>query len=172
MSTWAAAKENWIAGNLVLATDMNLIGNDLNWLKAPPTANYVLNQGSDYTTTSSSFVNVDGTNLSLAITTAGGNVLIGFSGVVGNNTLAAVVYLDVDIDGAGRFAGDDGIVAIQHSVAGHMYNASFVVLKTGLVAGLHTFKLQWKVQAGTGTLYAGAGTAQHDNHAQFWVREV
>src|SRR5689334_15175635 len=111
MSTWANAKENWIAGELVLATDMNLIGNDLNWLKTPPTANYLVNQGSDYTTTSTSFVNVDGTNLSLTITTAGGNVLIGFSGVVSNTTVGTVTYLDVEIDGT-RFAGDDGIVGI------------------------------------------------------------
>ena len=175
MSTWSAAKENWTTGDLVLATDLNLIGNDINWLKAPPSANVLLNHTNDLFTTSTSFVDVNNTLLTLSITTTGGNLLIGFSGTISNSTLAAATYLDVNIfDGSSnvRFAGDDGLTAIQQSVASHMYNASFVVLKTGLPADTYTLTLQWKVTSGTALLYSGAGTSQHDIHGHFWVREV
>lgn len=170
-AAWTAPK-TWNTNDLVTATDLNThLRDNLDWLKAPPTANYVANQASDYTTTSTSFVNVDGTNLSLTITTTGGNVLIGFSGAVSNTAAGSVTYLDVEIDGV-RFAGDDGVVGVAQNIANYSVNAGFVVLKTGLSAGSHTFKLQWKTFNNTSKLYAGAGTAGNDNHPQFWVREV
>ena len=169
-ATWTAPK-TWATGELVTATDMNTyLRDELEFLKDPPTATYVLNEGSDYSTTSTSFVDVDGTNLSLALTTAGGDVMIGFFGLFRSSSTFQV-HLDVAVDGA-RWGGDDGIVAMRVSSNVPDREAGFVVLMQGLSAGAHTFDLQWKVSGGTMTLYAGAGTANADVHAQFWAREV
>jgi hypothetical protein len=150
-------------GNLVTATIWNqdVVANVIA-LKSPPEDSYTLNEASDYTTTSTSFVDIDSTNLKLIVVTTGGDVEVGFHGSFGGSTLLRV-SLDIDIDGT-RHAGDDGIICLgaDNSVRrGHV----------GLSAGSHTFKLQWKVNTGTGTLYAGAGTAALDVHPQLWVVE-
>lgn len=156
----------WSVGQLVTATNLNeQLRDNLEFLKTPPTALYTVNQASDYTTTSTSFVDVDATNLSLTIATAGGDVLIVFMGYGGGT---ARLYLDVAIDSV-RMAGDDGFLA---AVSGVNTPITLVALKQGLTAGSHTFKLQWKVNSGTGTLYAGAGTAGLDTHPLFFVREI
>lgn len=166
---WTTPKENWVAGDAVTATLLNNIGGNLATLKDPATSSFVLNQGADLTTTSTSFVNADATNLSLTITTTGGDVFVGFHA---NFTTGGNTYLDVTVDGV-RTAGDDGIVAIQgagSTAPGRPM--SFVRLITGLSAGSHTFNLQWKTSTGTSTMHAGAGTANADLHPQFWVREI
>jgi hypothetical protein len=165
--SWTDPK-TWQTGEALTASDMNThIKDNLNALKAPPTEHYECDEASDYTTTSTSFVDVDATSLSLTIVTTGGDVLIGFCGFFQQS--AAVVFLDVhESVGNARLAGDDGIAR-----PGNGFEfVSFIWLATGLDAGSHTFKLQWKVSAGTGTLYAGAGGTSLDLHPQFWVREI
>lgn len=134
-----------------------------------PSASYTLNEGSDYTTTSSTFVDVDATNLSLPIETHGGDIEIGFHGVV-NSGAGQGVYFDVDLDGA-RIAGDDGITGTKTASIDDV-PVGFTRRVSGVAPGSHTVKLQWKRFGGTATLYAGAGTANADYHPQFWVREV
>jgi hypothetical protein len=111
---------------------------------------------------------VDATDLSLTITTTGGDVMVCFHGFVawtGNG-----VFLDVTLDGT-RIGGDDGI--IRGAVANSSESLAFVRLVQSVSAGAHTFKLQWKVAASAAaTLYAGAGTSNFDLHPQFWAREV
>lgn len=168
--TWENPK-TWVTGELVTAAMLNThLRDNLNALKSPPSDDYVCNESTNYTTTSSSFVNVDATNLALTINTNGGDVMVGFHGVVINNTTNAIIYLDVEVDGS-RHAGDDGALEIQFATF-TILPASFVRLITGLAEGSHTFKLQWKVSAGTGTLYAGSGTPTVDSHPQLWAREV
>lgn len=164
---WTQPK-TWSSEPLV-AGDMNThIRDNLEALKDPPSDNYELNELSDYSTTSTSFVDVDSTNLAFTIVTNGGDVLIGFHGTVSGGTGNIDPCFDVDIDGT-LVAGDDGIIVSQ---SGARLAVSFVRLVTGLSAGSHTFKLQWKARnAGTITLFAGAGGTV-DDHPQFWVREV
>ncbi len=156
------APVNFVSGNPLLETELNLLQDNFRALKDPPSDNYVLNEVSDYTTTSTTFVDVDATNLALTILTTGGDVLVHFHGV-GTD---AVILFDVDVDGV-RDGGDDGFTRL--TTVGPM---SFTRLIAGLSAASHTFKLQWRVVAGTGTLYAGAGTSNADVHPQFWAREV
>ena len=157
-------------GTLITASEWNTqITNNLEALKNPPSDQYVGNEGADWTTTSTSFVDVDGTDLSLSITTTGGDVLIGFHGNVASG---ANTFFDVTIDGT-AVAGDDGIVALQgagSTAPGRPIG--FTRLVTGVSAAAHTIKLRWKVASGTSTLYGGAGTANADLHPQFWAREV
>lgn len=166
---WSSPK-TWAVGELVTAALLNAhLRDNLDFLKTPPTAAYILNETGDYTTTSTSFVNVDVAKLTLSITTAGGDVLIGFCGSILES--AGTVFFDVDIDGT-RTAGDDGICTVTASSSTARTNATFFKLVQGLAPGLHLFKLQWKVNAGTATLFAGAGTSNGDIHPQFFVREV
>jgi hypothetical protein len=157
-------------GELVTAALLNShLRDNFDFLKTPPTAAYILNETGDYTTTSTSFANVDGTKLSLAITTAGGDVLVGFCGSILQS--AATVFFDVEVDGT-RTAGDDGLCVITPSSSTARTNATCFKLIQGLAPGLHTFKLQWRVNSGTATLFAGAATSNGDIHPQFFVREV
>ena len=158
----------------LIAGDMNThLRDNLSILKDPPSDAYTIDDSADYTTNSTSFIDVDG-NFELTIETGGGDVMIGFCAMVLMNTSSTVVSFDVDIDGV-RHGGDDGITGISfyNSGAFAKYPVSFVILVEGLDEGSHTFTLQWKCSAAnTATLYAGAGTTNLDHHGQFWVREV
>ena len=166
MPTWTTPK-TWSTGEALAASDMNThIRDNLGALKAPPTDAYVCDEASDYQTNQTTFVDVDSTNLSLTITTTGGDVMIGFHGHVHAN--GGNCSFDVAIDGV-RDGGDDGYILVYNA---YRSPVNFVRLVQGLDAGSHTFKLQWKVTAGSATLYAGAGTGNHDVHPQFWVREI
>lgn len=167
---WTTPK-TWSTGELVTASLMNShVRDNMDFLKDPPTGLYNVNEAGDYTTTSTSFVDIDATNLSLTITTAGGDVMIGFYGSF-KESVANIIYLDVDMDGS-RLGGDDGIIGLRVSTNVMQDTMSFVYLQQSLSAGSHTYKLQWKVKGNTGTLHAGAGVANADVHPQFWVREV
>lgn len=161
--TWTQPK-TW-ASEPLTSGDLNThLRDNLEALKEPPSANYILNESSDYTTTSTSFVDVDATKLALTITTNGGDVMVHFHAMVANSSQHT--FWDIDVDGT-RIGTNDGIVRGAGTSI-----VCFTRLITGLAAGSHTFKLQWKVNAGTATLYAGAGTSNGDLHPQFWVREV
>lgn len=139
-------------------------------IKAPPSAHYEPNEGADYSTSSTSFVNVDtvgaGTDFTLSITTTGGAVMIG--AVLPTN--GARGWFDVSVDGT-RIANNTngGLCQIVTGAPLGVFNR----IVTGLSAGLHTFILQWRVSTvGPIVLYAGAGTANFDMHCQFFVREI
>lgn len=152
----------WEVDQLVTEGDLNeQLRDNLEWLKNPPRASAVLT--ANVATTSTVFVDVPG--LTVTLTTAGGALLVGFTGVAGNAGGPTVVF-DVVVDGVSQ-GGVDGVVG---STAG-VVPMSFVWLVDGLAAGAHTVKLQWKVSAGTGTLYAG-GTAYLRFKPQLWAREV
>lgn len=157
--TWTAA--------VLSSSDLNThLRDNLNALKEPPTDDHTVNEATDYSTTSTSFTNVDGTDLSLTITTTGGDVLVHFHGVMAN--ASGGILLDFTVDGV-RHSTDDGILRHGTNVA---CATTFTRLVTGLSAGSHTFVLQYKVTGGTGIIYAGAATGGFDVHPQFWVREV
>jgi hypothetical protein len=167
-SAWTTPA-TWAVDQLVTASDLNThLRDNLNALKTPPSAHYECNEGSDYALTSTSFANVDGTHLSLTITTTGGDVFVGFHGNVVNDGSDHLLMLDVTVDGTPH-AGDDGLVDLS-STPGRP--VCFMRLIAGLSAGSHTFNLTYKVSAATVTLLAGAGTSAGDLHPQFWVREM
>lgn len=165
------------AGQLVTAADLNKTRDNLEYLKDPVTALHTFNQAADYSTTATTFVDVDATHLALTVTTTstlpgGGDLCIGFSGSAAPAANGGLIFFDVLLDGV-RIGGDDGLIALFNAAATvQPLPATFVIWKRGLAAGSHTLRLQWKVSANTGTLYAGAGTANRDLHPQFWVREV
>lgn len=130
--------------------------NNLLALKSPPTARYIFT--GPYSTTSTSAVDVDTTNLSLSITTTGGDVLVGWLGTVHMSVSGDTCTLNVTMDGASlQSIGNVGQFNQANLIAG-----GFTALKTPVAAGKHTFKLRWKVSAGTANMLSGI----------FWVREV
>lgn len=163
---------NWATGELVTATMMNVhVRDNFNAIKAPPTDTYEINEAADYTTTSATFVDIDGTDLSLAITTTGGDILVTFVGSFFNSSTGNT-YLDVTLD-AVREAGDDGICGMRSpsaNVIPFVMSFSWWILAPSAAA--HTINLQWKTNAGTSTLYAGAATSNADVHGFFCAREV
>jgi len=168
--TWTQPK-TWSSEPLT-STDLNThLRDNLEALKDPPSAWVVLDEDADYTTTSTVFVAVDDTTLSLTIITNGGDVLAGFMGSF-RHLAPNRIALDIDVDG-NPHAGDEGIITFIPSGTGIGASAqSFVRLIPGLAAGSHTFKLQWRTASGTATLHAGAGVTHGNVHPQFWVREV
>ena len=181
---WTTPK-TWVAGNTLTAAELNeQVRDNLTFLNSKPSADYVLDEASDYTTTSGTFVDIDSTNLSLSITTGGGDVLAWFTAICYPNTTNSPTHanFDIDVDGS-RIGGDDGLqIAIASGSGTYAYDQRgfFVVrLITGLSAGSHTFTAQWKVASGW-TMPAGAGTTSGpggatfslDIHPQFGVREL
>jgi hypothetical protein len=120
----------------------------------------------NYTTTSTSFVDVDGTNMSLTITTGARRVLIGFSGGCSNSG-ADTLFFDVQVDTV-RQGGDFGLSGENEGSNGYR-NYAFTYLTDALTAGSHTFDLQWRnVNGTTSTMYGAATSA---TWPVFWVVE-
>jgi len=135
----------------------------------PAIASYKRTSAS-YTTTSTTFVDVDGTNMALAITTGARRVLVGFVGTVEQTVDGQLVDFDIDVDGT-RVGGTNGLIRHRQyaSNGGNTMaeNASFTFLTDALTAASHTFKLQWKVSSGSGTI-GGNSTSET---CQFYVIE-
>lgn len=152
----------WEVDQLVTEGQLNeQVRDNLEWLKNPPRA--AADLAANIATTSTAFVDAPG--LALTLTTAGGALLVGFTGVAGNATGATVVF-DLVVDGVSQ-GGLDGVIGSSAGVV----PVAFVWLVEGLAAGAHTVKLQWKVSSGTGTLYGG-GTAYLRFRPLLWAREV
>lgn len=159
-------------GDVIGATEWNtyLSDNDAYHFNGRPGQVIKRDNGATYTTTSASFVAIDGTNLSITKTINSGKVLISFCGVTTGSGAAAITF-DIDIDGT-RYgsAGTDGIAATQGSVA--PLTVSFCIIADGLSVGSHTFKIMWKTSAGTASLYSGNGTGGADYIPAFSVEEI
>lgn len=164
-ATWTTAR-TWSTGELVTASIMNThVRDNLNALKTPSGGYSLINQGADYTTSSTSFADIDATNLILTFTTNGGDVMVFFVGNVTNSNAGARQYFDIFESVANtRYGGDDGLLCVPSAGSTVANPFCLAVRIPSLTAASHSFKVQWKVSAGTATLYAGAGTANFDTH--------
>lgn len=115
------------------------------------------------TTTSGTLV--DFTGASITVTTDANPALVGFVGSCENTSATAIIVFNVDLDGS-DLLGVEGI-NVEIPVADEAIPCGFVIQTADLTAGSHTFKLQWYVTAGTGTVQAST-----NNASQFWVVEV
>ena len=126
-----------------------------------------LRTAGNYTTTSGTFVDVDATNITITMTTRTGSVLI-MGAVITTSHSANAKYIRFDIDiGGTREGGTYGLAMKYHPSLGIATWQGFTHVKTGLSAGEHTFKLQWRTSAATATLYGNA-----DVEGRFFVVEV
>ena len=159
----------FVALDTLEAAQLNAMQDNLNYLKNMPAEIDELTSGSaNGTTTSTTFTAIDGTNLSITLTTKeNGDILVGFSGVF--NASAGYIMLTLEVDGV-DVGPTDGLASMA---TGQVDTMSFVYLVTGLTAGSHTIKPKWKVTTGTGTIYIyTSSTAGTRTQATFWAREV
>lgn len=148
---------------------------NLEALKNPPTDAYIsVGHTADWSTTSTSFTDVDATNLALSITTtgdgAGGNsdVMIGICGTVYTSG-AARIYFQILEDGSTLNIDGDGWFVTENTGA---RGIGQIFLRVNASPGAHSYKLQWKVSSGTAVLLANSGVSTRDCRFQFWAREV
>lgn len=164
--------KTWATGELATASNMNTyIRDQQSAIKTPAHGYCDIDEAANYTISSTSFADVDATDLAITIVTGGGKVLVGYSGMVnaaGLTTSGDRILFDVNVDGTNDRT-NDGITGVNNQNGG---NVSFAFIIDGLSAGSHTFKLQARVTAGSAIIYAGAGTASNDIHPQFWAVEI
>ncbi len=152
---WTTPK-TWNVDELVTAAMMNThLRDNMNYLFSPNRQQKTGN--ANYSTTSTSFVDVDSSNLSFSLETYGGPVLVWAMVACKVSTSGAYIGLDVEVDGTRLGAGYSSGLAKFASI----YTAPVTIFRVvELSAGTHTFKLQWRVSGGTGYIYGGSTNAQ------------
>lgn len=157
---------------LVTVDDMNeQVRDNENFLFSPTKDYNTGDKGSNYTTTSTSFVAVDtggGDDLRLSLTPQGEDLVIEFDCDVSHSSTGGLIYLNLYIDGVAVVDGD-GLAKYREQsadIGGHMH---FRWLARGLSQTSHTFDVYWKTSGATATMLNGAGTANRDLHPVFTV---
>lgn len=159
---WTLPK-TWVTGDLITANDMNThVKENLIALKGPATLMY--NSPLYLSTTSTSFVDIDATNLTFNATTSGGRFLIGMIGKTDMGSFNTTVYFDFRIG----LQGSSGVQVgnATNGIISALTSVSFDVLYLSNIfaAGTYTIKPMWKVANSS----AGVNLSQ----LQWWVREV
>ena len=129
----------------------------------------IISADSNFSTSSTDWVDIDSSALSLTLTTLGGAVLLGFTGNIIISKDRRNCYVNIAIDGVDHFA-DDGVTLYGSSGEGDGHRPKplgFVLLIPGLSAGAHTFVMRWKTQSGSVVSMLAT-----DTHPQFWAKEV
>ena len=148
-----ATMTNLSTGDLVTETHMDNIRGNIEYLLDPNKDQAIRDNTTNYTTTSTSFVDVDATNLSFTITTNGGPVEVWFSVPYMANGGGRPSF-DVDVNGTRIGA------SFSHGLAtggaspttGDVHTVSWKGYHE-IAAGNHTFKLQYRVfSSGTVTI--------------------
>lgn len=124
----------------------------------------VVRTAGDVSTTSTSFVDL--TDASITLTTTARPVLIGLTGSCQNSIQGQNVMFDLDIDGT-RQGGTNGLANLQADAANAQMTIGLTYLTASLSAGSHTFKIQWRISSGTGTIQASSTQPY-----VFWVTEI
>jgi hypothetical protein len=105
------------------------------------------------TTTSSSFTDLATVGPSVTVTT-GTKAFVWFGAQMSNTAANVVMQIAVNISGATTQAPDTTAdLYFDGLAAGNAFRATTCHLFTNLTAGSNTFKLQYRVGAGTGTFY-------------------
>lgn len=171
--TWTLPR-SWATDDLVDETMMNQqVRDNLLYLHSGrPGATVARDNNASYSTSSLNFVNIDGTNLSLTITTTGGKVLVLFTGAFSEaGSLALNVYLDIAVDGT-RIGAAGAYGLCKASLNNTAQTLSIAKVVMGLAAGAHTFTVQWMVDSSVAYLLAGNGVGGQDGIPIFSVEEI
>ena len=129
-----------------------------------PVFGRVVRTAGNITTTSTSLEDVTGATITF--TTGAFPVAYGVAQTYYHDANNGLTYFNIELDGTTLLHGTAGLIAYEYSAL-YGLNGSFSGLTAALSAGEHTILEQWKVGAGTGTLYAQATT----NH-MIWAFEV
>ncbi len=141
----------WTPAQVVAASDLNaqMRDNLLYLLASRPIAAVNRVGAADYTTASGSFVDVDASNLILTLTLNGSRALVVATALIVGTVAGGGCFLDWIVDGTTRAGGSAGLVGTAVPTSGlSIHAATAIGLFTGLAAGAHSFKLQYR---GNGT---------------------
>lgn len=144
-------------GDLVTAADWNAVVNNLKYLAA---GSYVVQEpatGSDYSTTSTGFTNVDTNEWTVDITPVADATAVKITAQFTLVTNAVTAYFDITRDGT-RLANTTNGMFYQY-IAGTSEPEAIVItfIDDGITPGnTHTYKLQWKASSGTLTIRASS----------------
>ncbi len=159
MPEWTAMNA-LVTGDLVTEEDMAALRGNLHYLLDPNKARLIHNNGASYTTTSTTFVDIDSANLSITLQTHGGPVLVTFAANAYASNASYRVRFDLSVDGT-RYTGMP-LGLLQACNLGNDVAAAtpiaFAVLVTGLEAGSHTFRPQWCVTSGSSVSLVSYGS--------------
>lgn len=156
---WTTPK-NWSA-ILVTVADLNThIRDNLNALKTPPQDIYSTGAYAGANTTSSTFVNIDATNLSLDITTTGGRIAILLQVLVYATATAQRAYFDISINGSRIGDTSYGLGNVYCATAGERFTYNLFIVTGAQAAGSYNVKPMWLVNSG-GTINLGANVLFH-----------
>lgn len=134
--------------------------------------------GASYSSASTTFVNIDGTNLSKSILVNSGKVMVVANLVlIGDGTAGGYKgCFDFTVDGTRYGTGfADGIAGMLVNLAAGKLagTVSFSKYVSGLTTGVsHTFALQYKTDVGTVIVASGNGVAGQDFATTFDVFEI
>ena len=162
MPTWTTMTD-LATGDLVTEADMDAIRGNIEYLLDPNNDSDV--RSAAYSTTSTTFVDIDAGNLSLTVVTNGGSLLVVFSVSAYSSVGPDRFYFDIDVDGTriGAAGGGVGYIVQGNNNTGFQFASSvtLVALVTGLSAASHTVKPQWRVTTGgvTANITASEGQA-------------
>jgi hypothetical protein len=106
----------------------------------------------DLTTSSTTFI--DATGMSITAVTKARRCMVVINAVTYDNTAGKSAILELDIDGSPQ----GEALGISFGTGTDNLPHHFTLITDELTAGEHTFKLQWKVNGGTGTLYANSAS--------------
>jgi hypothetical protein len=154
---WTNPKNNWQVNEIVTAQDMNIVADDLLYLKAREGRGKA-NVSPTSTNSTGSFV----TLASVSVTTRGGDLLVSFFASATHDN-GGIGYFDVALDGT-RVAldGTNGSLSLKPEGTGSPTMVSLSLLLQGVASGAHTVALQWR----TSTQWLAVG------HGQLSVVEV
>lgn len=146
-----SALTNLATGDLVTETEYDKIKNNFDYILLPNGEQILHSEAGTYTTTSTSFVDIDATDLSIDITTYGGRILIYLQCLAESS--ANVLYFDFTVDGTrvGQ-AFTAGLCALS---ANKQWVTVFAIVDK--TADTYTIVPQWRQSAaGTGTIQSSS----------------
>lgn len=128
--------------------------------------------GASYTTTSTTFADIDATNLTAAVTTPSGGkrYMVTLQARLSHSVANGLAAFDFTIDGTRAVSAattGSGVRLISIVSTGTSWEVSIVYITASLAAGSHTIKPQWRTNTGTLTMVALA-----DELVQFSVLEL
>src|ERR1043166_2723626 len=99
MATWTAPNVSHVAGDVFGSAEVNAIGNDLIYLRDGVHASGKYDKGTDITTTSTTFVAIDSTNLAKTVTLVGTKAIVTVTGNFINSSGANFNSVDLNVNG-------------------------------------------------------------------------
>ncbi len=139
----------WNVDQLVTNDDLNeQVRDNLEYLLSPNHDRIIRDNGGDYAITNiGAFQDIDSTNLSVTLVTHGGPVLAHFQGIARTNGPANPGHFDIAVNGTRIGAAHTlGLLSIGTDT-GVWETVSMLALVTGLAAGTHIFRPQWRNQS-------------------------